>query len=93
MEYSTVGAGSPRELNAESVCCLSTDDLKPALVTQQQIIFVNVKNLHTSNNPRAGFKSTANHSIYGLHKQLANEPAPTKITKTLCFTNFEKEML
>jgi hypothetical protein len=76
MEHSIVGAGSPRELNFQSVHCLLTDDTKPALATQQQTC----ENPFPLYDARAGFKSTANHSKGCLYLHTVNEPAPTRTT-------------
>jgi hypothetical protein len=63
MKYPFVGAGSLRSLNSQSVYRLLIDDIKPALATQKQTTLWNVENAFTPNATRAGFKSTADHSI------------------------------
>jgi putative transposase len=66
-----VGAGSllrsPENSDDETMTATS----KPALSTSP-------KNVH-GGSPRAGYKSTTNDTINGLHSQSANEPAPTSV--------------
>jgi hypothetical protein len=87
-----VGAGSLRKLNLGLVRCLPTEDIKPALITQKQTLITDSQNPHLSNNARAGFKRISKYSINGFYLRSVNEPAPTKTTKTLCVTSYEKEM-
>ena len=75
--FTIVGAGSLRTLTARAVGGLTTDDIKPALVNQQQIS--NLENTRIVLDTRAGFKFVSNHFVNRLNIQQVNEPAPTQI--------------